>query len=267
MIYETEATALIDSIAETCRNKLPICSLSASIYDTAWVSMISRSEGAICSWLFPECFEAILQSDIFGCVDTVHSSTVDSILNTGAVLLAVLWHRRHSETVGCPSFPQDTDLRISSISSRLQGTLDGWDVVSSNHVGFEILVPALLQLLAGEGLKFDFSGRQSLYSLYEQKLSRFSPEILYSDTQLTMVHSLEALVGKIDFDRVAHHVLRGSGMMASPSATAAYLIYSSTWDHRAENYLRLVLAHFKLSPGNVPSAFPTTNFELTWVSV
>lgn len=55
-------------------------------------------------------------------------------------------------------------------------------------------------------------------------------------------------------------------MMASPSSTAAYLMYTSEWDNEAEDYLRHVI---KDGPGRgtgaVPSAFPSTYFEYSWV--
>lgn len=54
--------------------------------------------------------------------------------------------------------------------------------------------------------------------------------------------------------------------MASPSATAVYLIESSTWDDEAEAYLRTVFEHGAgQGDGGFPSAFPSEMFELSWV--
>ena len=53
-------------------------------------------------------------------------------------------------------------------------------------------------------------------------------------------------------------------MMAS-SSTAAYLMHGYPLDHEAEKYLRraIILGQGRGS-GGVPSAFPSTVFELTW---
>ena len=89
--------------------------------------------------------------------------------------------------------------------------------------------------------------------------------MLYKQKQYTVLHSLEALVGKIDFDKIAHHKV-SSSMMASPSATAAYLMYSTKWDEESERYLESVILNGSgRGSGGVPSAFPTPIFELSWV--
>jgi hypothetical protein len=57
-------------------------------------------------------------------------------------------------------------------------------------------------------------------------------------------------------------------MMASPSATAAYLMKCEEWDDSAEAYLRLAVECGEgRGTGAVPSAWPSTNFELLWVSL
>lgn len=54
--------------------------------------------------------------------------------------------------------------------------------------------------------------------------------------------------------------------MASPASTAAYLIHASTWDEEAERYVRKVIVEGQGNGvGGVPSVFPTTIFEMTWV--
>ncbi|MCJ1290881.1 hypothetical protein MMC34_002423 [Xylographa carneopallida] len=53
--------------------------------------------------------------------------------------------------------------------------------------------------------------------------------------------------------------------MASPAATAAYLMESSVWDSSAEEYLKSVVDRLRSDGGGTaPSAFPSTFFELTW---
>jgi len=100
------------------------------------------------------------------------------------------------------------------------------------------------------------------------KLAELGP-ILTSPVQTTLIHTLEAFIGALDFDKVKHHKMPNGSMLGSPSSTAAYLMNCSTWDHEAEAYLRAVFDH-QSSVGNrggFPSAFPSTLFETSWVSI
>ncbi|KAL9070875.1 MAG: hypothetical protein Q9157_005668 [Trypethelium eluteriae] len=154
--------------------------------------------------------------------------------------------------------------RIEKATSALRSLLDQWKVEATVHVGFEILIPALLAYLEQEGLHFDFPGKTQLYAINAKKLTKFKPEYLYTNVKMSALHSLEAFIGKLDFDRVQHHKVRGA-FMASPSSTAAYLMNSSTWDNECEAYLRNVVVNGEgNSTGGIPSAFPSNIFELTW---
>lgn len=105
-----------------------------------------------------------------------------------------------------------------------------------------------------------------LLKIKNKKMANFQTEMLYSKKNITtaLVHSLEAFAGKIDFDKVAHRKVHGS-MMGSPASTAAYLIYSSSWDDEAEGYLRnMITAGPGKGNGSVPSAFPSSLFEISW---
>jgi hypothetical protein len=91
-------------------------------------------------------------------------------------------------------------------------------------------------------------------------------KILESDHPTTLLHSLEGFIGKIDFDKISHRKVEGS-MLASPSSTAAYLMYSTEWDHEAAAYLRKVFENGSgKGCGGFPSAFPSEIFEISWVS-
>ncbi|KAF7904155.1 hypothetical protein EAF00_001489 [Botryotinia globosa] len=73
-------------------------------------------------------------------------------------------------------------------------------------------------------------------------MAKFHPEVLYRPTKTTLLHSLEAFIGKIDFDRIVHHKIHGH-FMASPSSTAAYLMNCSVWDQETEVYLRSAITN------------------------
>ena len=180
-------------------------------------------------------------------------------------LPAVLKHRDELHIRGCSDLTLDTSLRISKSVDWLRKALRDWDVQASEHVGFELLVPSLLDLLHQKDLDFEFPGTEALVTLNQNKLARFDVKALYGPGRTTLVHSLEVFIGTLDFDMLGHHKMNGS-MMASPASTAAYLMHISSWDDEAEDYLKEV---FYKGPGQgsgwFPSAFPTTVFESSWV--
>ena len=261
-----QAAELVESLALGCSSKSGFGSFTSVAYDSAWVSLVQKTVEGAKRWRFPECFQYVLDSQApdGGWIPytTVFTTEVDALLNAMAALLTL---RRHStEPLNC-KIPHDLVERISRATKYVQDRLETWDVKASEQVGFEVLVPNLLELLEQEGILFRVPGLQVLRFMKDQKLAKFNPKILYQPVQLTLIHSMEALSGKVDFNRVAHHKVFGS-MMASPAATAAYLMYSSNWDQEAEDYLSNVITNASgKGSGGVPSAFPTHIFELTWI--
>ncbi|KAF2800648.1 Ent-kaurene synthase [Melanomma pulvis-pyrius CBS 109.77] len=257
---EQKAEELVQHVAKGCISRYE-GSWTLSVYDTAWVSMIEKPDG---NWLFPESFKYILQRQIGESGWVSHASEIDGILNTLAALLTIEKHLCKENSL--------SDLEKSDLQHRkvhgltfLQNALEHWDVGSCMHVGFEILVPALLSMLEAYGIKLQFPSRPALDAVSFQKSRLFKAEMLYGPYQSTTLHSLEAFIGKVDFLRLRHHKVNGS-MLGSPSSTAAYLMNISEWDQDAEDYLRDAIQHgggFGL--GGVPSAYPCEIFEFTWV--
>jgi hypothetical protein len=214
--------------------------------------------------LFPQCFKFVLEEQMDDGGWRCYGSRFDGILNSLAGLLALVTYCSKN---GSKSMTFDLAPRIQMAKVRVQELLSGWDIDATVQVGFEVLVTGLLNQLQAFAFEFRFSALSRLQRLYGQKMQRFIPELIYTKKQTTILHSLEALVGVIDFDRVRHHCCEETGILASPAATAAYLINSTEWDVRAEKYLLTVLeACHKEGKGAVPSAFPTPIFEITWVS-
>ena len=174
--------------------------------------------------------------------------------------------RKHANKSDMRYSPEAPELegRISKATMNLRESLQHWDVDETLQVGFEILVPALLSILESENIHLTFPGRRKLEDLNMRKMANFDPEVLYR-TPTTFLHSLEAFINQVDFDRLSCHKAWGS-MMASPASTAAYLMRSSTWDSEAELYLRKTLREGSgLNGGAVPSVFPMPIFEVSWV--
>ncbi|PCG89958.1 Terpenoid cyclases/protein prenyltransferase alpha-alpha toroid [Penicillium occitanis (nom. inval.)] len=242
-------------------------SMTPAIYDTAWLAMILKKEKkddgeSVTRWLFPRCLQSILDSQRLegGFGESSAAAQADQILNTMVGILTLIRVQRNPEVVDSPPVTDLVD-RIDRGHKFLEQLLGNWDITSTVHVGFEILIPTLFNMLEAEGLKIDFPGMRHLMQLNRQKLDNFKPASLYTPVKTTLLHSLEAFIGQIDFDNVTHHLAFGS-MMGSPSSTAAYLMNASKWNTEAEGYL-----HFIEQQGNgsVPSAFPISVFECSWV--
>lgn len=263
-----DAKSLIRTALENYTDKYGLGAMSVAAYDTAWVAMVTKVVDGQKQWLFPECFEYVLstQSEEDGGWTIGKGAQIDGILNTAGPLLALKRHQ--AEPLQLKHDAKDIASRIERATSSLRAQLAAWDVSTTEHVGFEIIVPAMLELLEKEdaSLVFEFDSKKHLMKINNAKLSRFRPEFLYGPRRFTALHSLESFIGKLDFDKVKHHRVHGS-MLGSPSSTAAYMMHSSEWDDESEEYIRHVIKFAAgRGSGAVPSAFPSTHFEITWVS-
>ncbi|KAF2184211.1 hypothetical protein K469DRAFT_689529 [Zopfia rhizophila CBS 207.26] len=257
---EGQACALIERLAYGCEDPDGFGSFTPAVYDTAWMSMVTKDVDGSQQLLFPNCLLYLLREQLEDGGWASYSSPVDGVLNGLAALLALSKY-----VSGTPCSMIETAClrqRLTKAKTAISFALNQWDVKSTLHVGFEILVPALLEQLESYGVSFDFPQREELFALKAKKLSRFDPSLLYGSQQTTLLHSLEAFIGKVDFNRLRHQLRHGS-MLGSPSSTAAYLMHSSMWDKSAESYLFTVYNHAG-SSGGVPSAFPSTIFESSW---
>lgn len=260
---QERAEALVHRLGEHVDDPRGFGFMSPAVYDTAWVSMVSKAVDNQTTWVFPECFEYILTHQLESGGWAMYASEIDAILNTAASLLALKKHFKDAYQITTIN-QEELSIRIDRAQKALENLLNAWKVDSTLHVGFEILVPALLRYLEEEEITFSFPGKERLLEIEKQKLAKFKAEYLYSPMKLTALHSLEAFIGAIDFDKVAHHKVNGS-FMASPSSTAAFLIHSSKWDDDCEDYIRNVITSASgKGLGGVPSAFPSTIFESTW---
>ncbi|KAJ5114236.1 Phyllocladan-16-alpha-ol synthase [Penicillium angulare] len=260
---QNSAVALVNQLTESIDDPRALGFMSPAIYDTAWVSMIQKTVEDQSTWLFPQCFEYILQMQLDDGSWISYASQIDGILNTAASLLSLKRHFTVPLQIGTIS-QKDLSERIDRGTAALSSLLNSWNVELTVHVGFEILVPALLGYLEAENVTFCFPARSRLFEIRAEKLARFKPEFLYGPIQTTALHSLEAFIGIVDFDQLRHHKTEGS-FMASPSSTAAVLMHASEWDQECEEYICHTIQHASgKGSGGVPSAFPSPIFEIGW---
>ena len=272
---DVRAQNLLREVVTSLKSNYGFTSMAFSIYDTAWLAMITKSSDNGPNWLFPECFTFLLEKQRpDGSWDLLENSNrqskyqdciaiPDTILHTLAGLLALSTHVRQSQCGGC-DLPSDIELRIGRAKSFLDIQLAKWDIEKTTHFGFELLVPVLFYLLQGNNILFHFPQKQELENRYSIA-SKLDIDWLYVETCKVPLFSLEALIGKLDFSRLSHQI-SPAGMMASPASTAAYLIYAPTWSDECEAYLRHILLHGQGNGnGGVPGVFPLTTFESSWV--
>ena len=265
MFLEADASNLVGQLASACKDGRPIGCMSASIYDTAWVSMVSTTVDGCRRLLFPDAFKYVLDKQLPDGGWQCYASDLDGIINTMAALLAILHNRKHLSLDTNLHISDNAEERINRATQYLSERLGVWDIASSDHVGFELLVPTLLTLLSKYGVDLTFPGHDDLMDLNAKKLARLNPAMLYNEAPSSAIHSLEAFAGKVDFQKLVHHKRSGS-MMGSPAATAAYLIFSRTSDVDMEVYLQEISDHWRaVDTSGFPSAFPSTIFEVTWV--
>ncbi|KAH7389953.1 Ent-kaur-16-ene synthase [Pyrenochaeta sp. MPI-SDFR-AT-0127] len=263
-----EARSLIRRLHEAYHPVYGFSTTSCQIYDTAWVAMISKIVDGRRLWLFPESFQYLLENQAEDGSWGQHPRTKSvGVVDTAAALLALLRHVKEPLQLQYPS-PSDMHQRIDRARKSLCAQLAMWDdIMMTNHIGVELTVPALLTYLKSEdsSLSFDFESKELLMSMRTAKLARFNFESFYQRKPSSAIHSLEAFVTQVDFDKVAHHLFNGS-MLASPSSTAAYLMHASSWDDAAEGYLRHVFsAGAGQGGGGIPGTHPTSYFEFNWV--
>ena len=215
-------------------------------------------------WLFPESFRYLLNEQKVDGGWEAHGSDDDNTLNSLAALLAMKRHGNDNNSTNLEAI-FDINTRTLNATTFIQEKLQQCTLATNTRVGLEILVPALLSMLEQENVVFKFPRKGDLMALNEDNLKTIEPENLYEDRKMTLLHSLEAFVGKIDFDRVRHHKTFGS-MMGSSASTAAHLTNCSAWDEDAEDYLRNAVSNSTSGgEGSLPSGYPSDIFELTWV--
>ena len=260
--YAARASTLIGQLVNDHDPKYGVGSLTCSVYDTAWVAMVIKNVDGQRRWFFPSAFEYLLNQQQHDGGWQSSFSDADGILNTLAALLAFCRHISYPLQL---TLPEDLRHRKDRAIYFLETKFTMCDVESTITATLQPFFSRLLQLLEPEGIHFSFLGKEILTHERGRKMPNHNVAALYSNIRTSVAHNLESRVGEIDFNRVGQHKICGS-MMASPAATAAYLMGCASWDEEAEAYLHHItsIGGSKYA-GGVPSKFPTTVFEVTRV--
>lgn len=257
----TKASLLIRQLVNENDLKYGFGSMTCSIYDTAWVSMVAKNTNGQTRWLFPSSFQYLLNQQEHDGGWQNNTCDNDGILNSLAALLALCRHIRQPSQI--EGDLEDLKQRKSRAIYFLETKFSSWTVDSTvTRSNLQPLIAELLQMLVCEGLQFSFAGR----NLFLDERGRGNPNgkycTVYGDLKTAAIGLSEGRGGGIDFDRVGQHKILAS-ILASPASTAAYLMDCSTWDDEAEAYLIHIVSLSGSQSGGVPTKFPTTIFEMT----
>ena len=264
---DTEINARIRSLVEGLgfqHNGLSPQWCKPTIYDTAWISMLSRLDAEdTLDWVFQDSFQLILDTQQQNGGWIANDSKIDTILSTLAATLALKRHCRDLR-----SNEEDREVSLESRCSKavtfLHNQISGWQPEVGAHIGVEILVPALLSMLEREDVFLPFPGRQSLMEQNRQLFAQFDLQSLYEKDQSPMLYFLEALDGQVDYKRLSHHKVNG-GIMRSPSSTVGYLIGLESLDKDCEAYLEDAIRAAG-NTGGVPNIHPSHGLMIARVS-
>ncbi|CAF4343606.1 unnamed protein product, partial [Adineta steineri] len=188
-----EANALLKKIVDQYDEDHELRTLNSSIYDTAWVSMIDKSINGERQWLFPDAFQFILdcQSSTGGW--QVDCPSIDGIVSTLVCLLSL---KRHQSTIHLWKESQDSIVhRIDTAIAFLNSQLNDWEVMKTERVAFELIIPTLFDLLEEEfGITFKFRDCAALLALNRKKKMSMIKDSMIYETQSSCHHTLEAFI-------------------------------------------------------------------------
>lgn len=238
-------------------------SCTATIYDTAWVSMLSKRQmDGGHKWMFPKAFQFLIDHQGANGGWTICDSKVDTILNTLAALLSM---KRHMSNPGCGDrdIANSLHVHVSRAVEYLQRELSDWDPEFDRCIGSDILVPSLLCMLEQENIFFDVPDHEKLMALNSNNRTKFNFEALQGSQLFPMICFLEGFIGIADYKRLNCPEICGS-IMSSPSATAGHIMCLQLHNESAESFLRAAAQSIK-SEGGVPAVFPCNASEISLV--
>jgi hypothetical protein len=181
--WHDKANALLKKVIDQYDEEHEVGTITSSIYDTAWVSMISKSINGKTEWIFPETFQYILdtQSSVGGW--QVDFPLIDAIVNTLACLLSL---KRHQSTIHLWNESEDSIThRVDNAITFLNNKLDEWDVITSERVAFELIIPTLFELLEMEfGIAFAFRDRNTLLTINRKKMAMIDYSMIYESQSI-----------------------------------------------------------------------------------
>lgn len=231
-------------------NELDQVAMSNTAYDTAWVARVPSAAGSSTS-AFPGALEWLRQSQrpdgSWGAkIEYYH----DLVISTLVAIVAL---------AECGDGSQDAEA-IRRGESCLQQSIHNLHRDPYETVGFELILPTLLQEAQRLGLDLPYNSCGKYNRMREEKLQLIPFQLIYS-REVTTAHSLEFMGSGLDIDHAADIQEENGSFGNSPSATAYFLIECGD-DPLARRYLAEAL---EAGDGAARPLHPVEIFNKSWV--
>lgn len=231
--------------------------ISPSAYETAWVAMVRRPDNSG-DLAFPSALEWLVTNQRAD--GSWRPDFPFSLLPTMAAALAL------------KKAPHPTEKVIGAgerARKYLEAAMRRWPtnlLKDFDTPFFEFLGPLLAHELAQVGIVLSVPHLELMKARSQAKLSQLPLDLLYSGPS-PLTHVLEALGPHIDYRRLRQVRPAYGGYGNSPSATAAVLMHSPSWDNTAEDWLRSLASRSitGATHGGMPCSHPADAFEAGWV--
>lgn len=224
--------------------------ISSSAYDTAWVAMVPNLDGDG-GPQFPSTLRWIIENQLddgsWG--DEKFFSAHDRIINTLASVVALSsWSLSPEQCERGLLFLRDNMWRLGEENR-----------VELMTLGFEMVLPPLIDIAKGLGLDFPYEDPALLdiYAKREMKMKRIPREVMHS-VQTSMLFSLEGM-GGLEWEKLLRLQNLDGSFFFSPASTAFALM--ETRDENCRSYLSKLVDRFH---GGVPNVYPVDIFERLW---
>ena len=240
----------LKSDARQLLNELDQTAMSNTAYDTAW---IARVPSAIDSSTpaFPEALDWLRRNQYpngsWGAkIEYYH----DLIISTLAAIVALAKQRDGLQDAKA----------IRRGENYIQQNIQNLHRDPYDTVGFELILPTLLQEAQRLGLVLPYDRCNKYDRMREEKLRLIPSEMFYS-REVTTAHSLEFMGSELDLDRAGDIQEENGSFGNSPSATA-YFLAECQDDPAARRYLSEVV---NIGGGMAMPLHPVEIFNQSWV--
>jgi len=224
--------------------------MSNSAYDTAWVARVPQN-GTHSRSAFPEAMEWLRRNQYpdgswGGSIRYYHDRTISTL--AAIVALAELGNGNGDRAA------------VGRGENYIHRNIQYLHHDPCETVGFELIVPTLLEKAQQLGLNLPYTRCARYYRIREEKLSRIPRQLIHS-RRVTTTHSLEFMGDSLDVDRAADMQEENGSFGNSPSATA-YVLTEHTDNPAARRYLTETI---RIGEGAAVPAHPVEIFNKSWV--
>jgi len=240
----------LKSDARQLLNELDQTAMSNTAYDTAWVARVPSAIDSSTP-AFPKALNWLRRNQYpngsWGAkIEYYH----DLVISTLAAIIALARQRDD---------PQDAKA-IRHGENFVRRNIQNLHRDPYETVGFELILPTLLQEAQRLGLDLPYDKCSKYYRMREEKLRLIPPEMIYS-REVTTAHSLEFMGSELDVDRAGDIQEENGSFGNSPSATA-YFLAECQDDPAARRYLSEVV---NIGGGMAMPLHPVEIFNQSWV--